>query len=288
VSQRRACQTVEQPRATQRYCARKPVADQPLVKRLRQLAMRHPRYGYRRITALLRAEGQRVNRKRVQRLWRLEGLKVPMKQRKRRRWGHVKNSPQHRHAERPNQVWSYDFVWDQTDDGRRLKWLPVVDEYTRECLALPVARSMTGADVVAQLRRLVAERGAPAYLRSDNGPEFIAQEVRDWLASEQIATLYIEPGSPWENAYSESFNSRLRDELLNREVFSSVTEARVLGTDYRQEYNERRPHSGLGYRTPKEFAAAIRAEKISLPLGGGNGVRQRQQQRPKSLIQTGT
>jgi transposase InsO family protein len=263
---------VEQPRATQRYRVRKPAADQPLIQRLRQLAARHPRYGYRRITALLRAEGRRVNRKRVQRLWRIEGLKVPMKQRKRRRLGHVANRAARRRAERPNQVWSYDFVWDQTDDGRALKWLPVVDEYTRECLALPVARSMTGADVVAQLRRLVAERGAPEYMRSDNGPEFIAREVRDWLASAQIATLYIEPGSPWENAYSESFNSRLRDELLDREVFSSVIEARVLGAGYRREYNERRPHSALDYRTPTEFAAAFRREKFFLPLGGGKGV----------------
>ena len=288
MSQRRACQTLEQPRATQRYRARKPATDRPLIKRLRELAARHPRYGYRRISALLRAEGRRINRKRVQRLWRIEGLKVPMKQRKRRRWGQGANRSQRRRAERPNQVWSYDFVWDQTDDGRALKWLPVVDEYTRECLALPVARSLTSVDVVAQLRRLVAERGAPEFLRSDNGPEFIARAVRDWLASERIGTLYIAPGSPWENAYSESFNSRLRDEMLDREVFSSLTEARVLGAGYRHEYNERRPHSALGYRTPREFAAAFRRENFSLPLGGGKGVQQRQQQQPKTLIQVGT
>lgn len=286
VSQRRACQTVAQPRATQRYRAGKPAADRSLVQRLRELARRHPRYGYRRITALLRAEGRRINRKRVQRLWRQEGLKVPMKQGKRRRLGQTPNGIQHRRAERPNQVWSYDFVWDQTADGRPLKWLPVVDEYTRECLALPVARSLTGADVIAQLRRLVAARGAPEYLRSDNGPEFIAHAVRAWLAREQIATLYIAPGSPWENAYSESFNSRLRDEFLNREQFDSVTEARVLGAGHRREYNERRPHSALGYRTPTEFGAACREKKF-LPLGGGKGVQQRQQQ-PKSLIQVGT
>lgn len=287
MSQRRACQTVEQPRSTQRYRARKPAADQPLVKRLRELAARHPRYGYRRITALLRAEGRRVNRKRVQRLWRAAGLKVPMKQAKRRRFGAASSRTQCRRAERPNQVWSYDFVWDQTADGRSLKWLPVVDEYTRECLALAVARSMSGQDVVVELQRLVAERGAPEYLRSDNGPEFIARAVREWLASERIATLYIEPGSPWQNAYSESFNSRLRDEFLDRELFDSLTEARVLGGGYRREYNERRPHSALGYRTPREFAMACR-EKFFLPLGGGKGVEQRQQQRPKTLIQVGT
>jgi transposase InsO family protein len=287
VSPRRACQSVEQPRSTQRYRARKPAADQPLVKRLRELAARHPRYGYRRITALLRAEGRRVNRKRVQRLWRAEGLKVPIKQAKRRRLGQANNSTQRRCAERPNQVWSYDFVWDQTADGRPLKWLPVVDEYTRECLALPVARAMRGPDVVAELQRLVAERGAPQYLRSDNGPEFIARAVREWLASERIATLYIEPGSPWQNAYSESFNSRFRDEFLDRELFDSLTEAQVLGGGYRREHNERRPHSALGYRTPREFAMACR-EKLFLPLGGGKGVQQRQQQRPKTLIQVGT
>jgi putative transposase len=288
VSQRRACQTVDQPRATQRYQGRKPAADGPLVARLRELALRHPRYGYRRITALVRAEGWQVNRKRVQRLWRTAGLKVPGKQRKRRRLGWAGNTAVRRRAQRPNQVWSYDFVWDQTADGRRLKWLPVVDEYTRECLTLPVARSLTGADVVAELRRLVAERGAPEYLRSDNGPEFVAREVREWLEQERIGTLYIEPGSPWENAYSESFNSRLRDEFLDREAFDTVLEAKVLAAAYRQEYNERRPHSALGYRTPVEFAAACRREKFSLPLGGGKWKQQRQQQQPKTLIQVGT
>lgn len=287
VSQRRACCTIEQPRATQRYRLRKPVGDRRLVQRLQELAVAHPRYGYRRITALVRAAGWRVNRKRVQRLWRAEGLKVPMKQRKRRRVGGSAPGSARRRAARPNQVWSYDFVWDQTDEGRRLKFLPVVDEYTRECLVLRVARSLTGADVVAELRRLVAERGAPEYLRSDNGPEFIAQQVRDWLASERIGTLYIAPGSPWENPYSESFNSRLRDEFLDREVFSSLLETKVLAAVYRDEYNQRRPHSALGYRTPREFAAACRRENFSLPLGGGKGKQQRQEQ-PRTLIQVGT
>lgn len=279
---------VAQPRATQRYAARRPAADRPLIQRLHQLARQHPRYGYRRISALLRAEGRRVNRKRVQRLWRQAGLKVPVKQRKRRRLGPVGLRTPPRRAEQPNQVWSYDFVWDQTADGRLLKWLPVVDEFTRECLSLPVERSLSGLDVVARLRALVAERGAPEFLRSDNGPEFVARVVRAWLASEQIRTLYIEPGSPWENAYSESFNSRLRDELLNREVFDSLTEAQVLGASYRREYNEQRPHSALGYRTPAAFAAACRREKNFLPLGGGKGIQQRQQPQPKSLIQVGT
>jgi len=152
-------------------------------------------------------------------------------------------------------VWSYDFVEDRTSDGQRLKMLPIVDEYTRECLTIEVGRSLTALEVVETLRYLVELRGAPKFIRSDNGPEFIAQAVREWLKEAGVSTLYIEPGSPWENAYSESFNSRLRDELLNREIFDSVTEACVLTEDYRMEYNHRRPHSGLGYQTPAEFAA---------------------------------
>lgn len=260
---------VAQPRATQRYPVQKPGQDRPLIRRLQQLAQQHPRYGYRRITALLRASGWPVNHKRVQRLWRQQGLKVPVKTRKRRRL--VGQSQSRQRAQRPNQVWSYDFVWDQTADGRRLKWLPIVDEYTRECLALPVARGMVGADVVEHLSGVVAQRGPPENLRSDNGPEFVAQAVRDWLASQAIAATYIEPGSPWENAYSESFNSRLRDELLNREEFSSLAEAQVLGEQYRQEYNQRRPHSALGYQTPAQFAAGCRRENFPPPRGRKRG-----------------
>lgn len=286
-SQRRACQVVEQPRATQRYRARRALSDRPLVKRLRELAGQHPRYGYRRIAVLLRRQGWRINRKRVQRLWREEGLKVPQKQRKRRRLAARGQGPVVRRAERPNQVWSYDFVWDQTANGRLLKWLPIVDEYTRECLRLPVARQMKAVDVVERLRELVRERGAPAYLRSDNGPEFVARAVKEWLASEQVATLYIEPGSPWENAYVESFNSRLRDELLDREVFDSVAEARVLAEQYRREHNERRPHSALGYQTPREFALASRA-KFSSPSGEETGYNNNDNNNPKSLTQVGT
>jgi transposase InsO family protein len=208
------------------------------------------------MTALLKAEGWRVNRKRVHRLWRQEGLKVPLRQRKRRRVGWQGGSGGRRRAEHKDEVWSYDFVMDQTIDGRRLKILPIVDEFTRECLAIVVARSMTAPEVVGTLSRLVADRGAPKYLRSDNGPEFIAEAVKEWLAAAGTATLYIEPGSPWENPYSESFNSRFRDEILNREVFTSLMEARVLLEDYRKEYNHRRPHSALGYRTPAAFAAS--------------------------------
>jgi transposase InsO family protein len=215
----------------------------------------HPRYGYRRIAALLREEGWRVNRKRVQRLWREHGLKVPRKQRKKRRLGRSDNGVTRRRAERRNHVWSYDFIEDRTADGRRLKLLVVIDEFTRECLTIEVERCLTAHDVVGTLEFLFELRGAPTWIRSDNGPEFIAQAVRAWLKESRVGTLYIEPGSPWENAYCESFNSRLRDELLNREVFETMAEAKVLTEDYRLEYNHRRPHSALGYRTPASYAA---------------------------------
>lgn len=221
-----------------------------------ELAREHPRYGYRRVTALLRREGWSVNGKRVHRLWRQAGLKVPQARRKRRRLGHGGNSCTRHRAERPNHVWSYDFVMDQTSDGRRLKILPVVDEYTRECLAIEVERGLTAEDVVSTLEYLFEVRGEPEHIRSDNGPEFIAEAVRGWLARRGSKTLYIAPGSPWENAYSETFNSRLRDELLDREEFETLKEAKVLLEDHRLEYNHRRPHSSLGYRTPAEFAAA--------------------------------
>jgi putative transposase len=258
VSERKACEVVGQPRGTQRYEPAEADDEKALVKRMRELSADHPRYGYRRVWALLRAEKFEVNRKRVHRLWRREGLRVPQKQRKRRRLGHGENSCTRRRAESPNHVWSYDFVMDQTSDGRRLKLLPVVDEFTRECLAIEVERRITAADVVATLRYLFELRGAPRFVRSDNGPEFVAQAVKAWLKERGCGTLYIEPGSPWENAYVESFNGKLEDELLNREEFATVKEAKVLVEDHRLEYNHRRPHSALGYMTPAAFAAAYR------------------------------
>lgn len=260
VSERRVCGATSWGRASLRYQVRSSAEEQRLVERMRSLAQAHPRFGYRRVWALLRAEGWRVNRKRIRRLWRAEGLKVPQKQRKKRRLGDSGNAVTRRRAERPNQVWSYDFVADQTADGRPLKLLPVLDEFTRECLTIEVERSLTAQDVVDTLRYLFELRGAPQYLRSDNGPEFIAQALRSWLQKSGVETLYIEPGSPWENAYSESFNSRLRDECLNREVFESLAEAKVLTEDHRLEYNHRRPHSALGYRTPAAYAAACAVE----------------------------
>ena len=225
------------------------------MKAIFDLASRHPRYGYRRIWALLRRDGWLVNRKRVQRLWRVHGLKVPRKGRKRRRLGSSENSCTRRRAERMNQVWTYDFVHDLTEDGRRLKFLTVVDEHTRECLALEVGWNFTSNDVIAVLAALVLERGPSEFIRSDNGPEFIAKAVREWLEARGSATAFVEPGAPWENAYIETFNGKLRDELLDREMFTCLAEAKHLSAHYRFEYNHERPHSSLGYRTPAEFAS---------------------------------
>jgi transposase InsO family protein len=227
-----------------------------VIAELRQVSAEEPRAGYRRATALLRRGGRKINVKRVQRIWREEGLKVPRRTRKRMRLGSSEQGTQRLAAERVNHVWSYDFVFDQTGDGRRLKWLPICDEYTRELVALEVERRMEAADVIRILDAAVLERGGPPqYIRSDNGPEFLAAAVQEWVRERGFATLYIKPGSPWQNAYSESFNSRFRDEFLNLELFGSLLEAKVLGKEYRQKYNTRRPHSALGYRPPVEFAA---------------------------------
>ena len=215
-----------------------------------KLASRYGRYGYRRITALLRQEGWEVNHKRVERIWRREGLKVPQKQPKRGRlWLNdgscIRLRPEHR-----EHVWSYDFVAARTVDGRAFRILTILDEYSRECLAMRVARRITSQDIIDQLFHLFIFRGVPEHIRSDNGPEFTAREIRKWLNRLGVKTLFIEPGSPWENGYIESFNGKLRDELLNREVFTTLTEAMVLIEEWRREYNQVRPHSSLGYRPP--------------------------------------
>lgn len=234
---------------------------------LRRLARANPRYGYRRITALLRREGWRVNPKRVLRLWREEGLRVPQRQRKKRRLGHSGNSVVRKRPTRPHHVWTYDFTEDRTLDGRRLKFLTVLDEYTRRCLALEVERGMTSKYVIGVLAELAKEHGAPEHIRSDNGPEFIARAVRDWLEARGTGTLYIEPGAPWENAYMESFNGKLEDELLGAELFTSLAEAKLLAARYRDHHNHARPHSALGYKTPGEFAAAcVRSGSAALRL----------------------
>jgi putative transposase len=256
ISERRACQVIDQPRSTQRYSGKRAGIDQALSARMSELSREYPRYGYRRVWALLRREGWEVNKKRVLRIWREQGLKVPHDQHKSRRLvGSGENGCTRRRAEYPNHVWSYDFAMDSTEDGRRLKVMPVVDEYTRECLSLEGHRSIKACGVIDTLRRLFIERGEPEYLRSDNGPEFIAEALKEWLAICGVKTLYIEPGAPWENAYSETFISRLRDELLERELFANLKEAQILLEDYRDHYNHYRPHGALGYLTPVEFAA---------------------------------
>ncbi len=268
VSERRACRIVDQPRSSQRYVSTKVVKDTALSERMVALCRENPRYGYRRVWALLRREGWAVNKKRVQRLWREADLKVPAsRERKRRRIGASENGITRRRAQYPGHLWSYDFAMDATEDGRRLKVMPVVDEYSRECLALEMERSITAEDVVEVLDRLFSERGEPTYIRSDNGPEFIAESIKSWLAASGVKTLYIEPGAPWENAYSETFISRLRDELLDREVFANLKEAKLLAKDYRDHYNQERPHGALGYLTPAEFVAieALSAQTSVLP-----------------------
>ncbi len=233
--------------------------DQALLQTMRQLAQRHPRYGYRRRWAVLRrpgamSEGQ-VNHKRIYRLWRLGQLTLPQRRPRKRRHAAVK-APWPQHASRPNHVWSYDFVHDACANGTKLKLLTMEDEYTRESLAIEVGGSLPARAVVRVLQQIINERGAPAFLRSDNGPECIAQEVQAWVQHAGIDTIYIEPGHPWQNAYTERFNGRLRDECLNLEWFRNRHEARVVLGAWRRYYNEERPHSSLKYRTPVEFRGA--------------------------------
>jgi putative transposase len=215
-----------------------------------ELAREYGRYGYRRIAALLRDAGWTVNDKRVERLWRREGLKVPDKQPKRRRLWLNDGSCIRLRPERPNHVWSYDFVHERTHDGRAFRLLCVIDEFTRECLSIRVKRRLNANEVIDVLSDLFILRGPPAYVRSDNGPEFVAQSVRNWITAVGAKTAYIEPGSPWENGYVESFNGRLRDELLNGEIFHTLKEAQILIEQWRRHYNAVRPHSALRYRPP--------------------------------------
>jgi putative transposase len=222
-----------------------------LEQRIKALSFQHPRYGYRLITQLLRGAGWRVNRKRVQRVRRQAGLQVTPQRHKSKR-AQVSQAKRLR-AQQPNQVWSYDFIHDQLESGTALKMLTVLDECTRECLGILAARSITATDVIAFLQRLIRQRGAPKNVRSDNGPEFVAGAIQQWAGKEAIKINYIEPGSPWENGYVESFHGKFRDGCLNREVFGNLLEAKVLVEEWRRQYNEKRPHSSLGYQTPREF-----------------------------------
>jgi putative transposase len=221
-----------------------------LTERIIKLASQYGRYGYRRITAMLRQEGWQVNHKRVERIWKKEGLKVPQKQPKRGRLWLNDGSCIRLRPEHKDHVWSYDFVMARTADGRAFRMLNIIDEYTRGCLAILIKRNITSQDVIDVLFHLFIFRGIPEHIRSDNGPEFTAKAVKKWLEQLGVKTLFIEPGSPWENGYIESFNGKLRDELLNREIFTTLIEAKVLIEQWRREYNQVRPHSSLGYRPP--------------------------------------
>jgi putative transposase len=251
-SQRRACVVVGLSRSLVSYIAKRRRDEAELIKKIHKLAIRNGRYGYRRITLLLRREGWRINRKRVHRIWKSEGLGLPQRRPRRRRMGPVGEIINK--AEYPNHVWSYDFVEDRTERGGKLRILAIIDEYTRECLAIRVAPSIPASAVVGVLEWLFLTRGVPKFLRSDNGPEFVARTVCQWLKESGCQTLFISPGSPWENGYIESFFDKLRDECLNREIFRNGREAQAIVENWRQEYNNYRPHSSLGYLTPSEFA----------------------------------
>lgn len=258
-SERQACRTLRQPRSTQRYRARRADDEAALVTAMRQLVREHPRFGCRRIAALLKRRGFAVNVKRVHRLWKREGWRVRVRKRRKRASGTSANACHVRRAEHRNDVWTWDVVQDRTTTGGTLRMLTLIDEYTRECLAIDVRRNLPAEAVLEVVQEAMAARGAPKHLRSDNGTEFTAKVLREWLEKAEVGTLYVAPGSPWENGYAESFNSRLRDELLNAELFDSVRHARATAAAWRQAYNEDRPHSSLDYLTPAEFSRTLDA-----------------------------
>ena len=245
-----------QHRSTQRKAPRGRADEAHLTADIVALARAYGRYGYRRITALLNEAGWDVSVSRVGRIWRREGLKVPARQPKRRRLWLADGSCVRLRPERPNHVWAYDFVEDRTSDGRKYRMLNIVDEFTRECLAIKVARKLNSMGVIETLADLFLLRGVPGHIRSDQGPEFIAEAVKGWIRAVGASTAYIERGSPWENGYVESFNGRLRDELLNGEIFTTLREAQIVIEEWRRHYNRVRPHSSLGYRPPAPEAVA--------------------------------
>ncbi len=265
ISERRGCRLIGLNRKSCRYRRRRK-PDRKLIKRIRQLAMQHPRFGYRRIWALLSRDGVKINVKKVYRLWKQESLGLPKRRpRKRRAKPTIGILPK---AEKANQVWTYDFVFDQSLSGKSLKMLTLIDEYTRECLAVEVGVSNKSARVRQILEKVCLEKGFPKMIRSDNGAEFIAQAVNNWLAENSIKPIFIEPGKPWQNGKGESFNGKLRDECLSREWFSSVKEAQVVIENWRKFYNTERPHSSLGYLTPLEFKSRMEnKKKLAIALG---------------------
>jgi putative transposase len=266
----RACRAIGLARSSFYRPARVSRRSQRLYQEVMELSEKHPRYGYRRITVMLRRRGQEVNAKRVQRLRRVGGLQVRRRQRRMRRVGPQQN--ERLRASRPRQVWSWDFVEDQTENGTRFRILTLMDEYTRQCLAIHAGWSIRAVDAITVIEAAMERYGAPEYLRSDNGPEFIAYAIQDWLKQRQIKTLYIRPGSPWENCYIESFHDKLRDECLNRELFGTLAEAQVILESWRIEYNEERPHSSLSDLTPAEFELSCRSAALFAGTNGGSAV----------------
>lgn len=250
ISERRACKILSQSRSSQRYSVIYCPENDRLTRDIIELAQLYGRYGYRRITALLNENGWKISERKVLRIWIREGLKVPKKQKKRARLWDREGSCVRLRPERANHVWSYDFMVDRTHNGKAFKMFNVIDEYTRESLAIKVARRITSKDVCDVLAELFLKRGVPDHVRSDNGPEFIASDLRSWFEKLDLKPLFITPGSPWENGYVESFNGKIRDELLNGEIFYSLKEAQVLIEQWRKYYNTKRPHSSLGYKPP--------------------------------------
>jgi transposase InsO family protein len=268
LSERRICRVLGQHRSTQRRVPTGPDDEERLTADIVELARRHGRLGYRKIAEMLRSTaGWIVNDKRVERIWRREGLKVPAKQSKQGRIWFADGSCIRLRAERPNHVWSYDFVEDRTHDGRKYRMLNLIDEFTHECLAIRVDRKLKSADVIDVLSDQFVLRGVPEHIRSDNGPEFVAKAVRDWVGAVGAKTAYIERGSPWENGFIESFNARLRDELLDGEIFYSLAEARIVIESWRRHYNTERPHASLGYKppAPEVFIPAFAARAALQP-----------------------
>ena len=268
MSERRVCRVLGQHRSTQRRTPSGRDDEERLTADIVELARQYGRYGYRKIAELLRSTaGWVVNDKRVERIWRREGLKVPAKQPKRGRLWLNDGSCIRLRAERPNHVWSYDFVEDRTHEGRKYRMLNIVDEFTHECLAIRIARKLKSADVIDVLSDLFILRGVPGHVRSDNGPEFVAKAVQEWIATVGAKTAYIAPGSPWENGFIESFNARLRDELLDGELFYSLKEARIVIESWRRHYNTVRPHESLGYKppAPEVFVPKIAARSAPQP-----------------------
>ncbi len=282
VSERRACRAIDQPRSTQRYTAKPNDFVKRIVEAMHNLVRKFPRFGYRTITRLLRRMGFVVNPKRVYRLWKREGFKVPRKARKRRFMGSSEGGISRRPAAHPNDVWAWDFLFSRDEAGRLIKWLVLVDEYTRECLLLEANRNLPAAELRELFTQVISARGVPNVVRSDNGPEFIAKILRDFLELVGSEPLFIEPGAPWENGFAESFNSRLRDEFLNLYLIADLKEARAEAGCWKEHYNFDRPHSSLGDRTPAEFAAGF----LDADLLGATPL-PRQRQRPRKLVEAG-